>query len=145
MCLVSMLGCCHVRPWLIEFSGVELTYFKVSRSTVLTEVSSPPKKTTKKQKNPEGILVLLLFKALPYSVSWDTKILSRRKESSCTHVSAHGTLFWLFITTTHSQDSRVAVRIAGMEVHCSKQCSMRFAKYIRDSLAFCVPCPKQCW
>lgn len=52
-----MLGCCHVRPWLIEFSGVELTYFKLPRSTVLTEVSSPPPKKKKSGRHTRTIVV----------------------------------------------------------------------------------------
>ena len=38
-CRVSMYGNCDVRPWMSEFSGVVLSRFTLSRSTIFTDVS----------------------------------------------------------------------------------------------------------
>ena len=38
-CSVSVLGCCHVWPWLIEFSAVPLSCFTLSRLTIFPGAS----------------------------------------------------------------------------------------------------------
>ena len=63
-CRVSTQGRCRVWLWLIEFSGVALSCFTLSRLTVFPDVLSV---------QPEDSLNPL-FKAILYSVSWVRKL-----------------------------------------------------------------------